>query len=173
MNRDDNDAPLDAGLRLRLRGLRQDIVPATDLWPGIAARIAAPRAPAARPALAPRTQRYAPWALAASLMLAVGVAWKMQLPPEPVAVAPTADARLVTREARAMTREYDAALREVQAAAPAAAQPAAITALEELDRSAMQIRSALRDDPGARFLLERLQRTYAIRLELTRRLPLG
>ena len=39
MNRDhDDDAPLDANLRLQLRGLRRDIAPEADLWPGIAAR---------------------------------------------------------------------------------------------------------------------------------------
>jgi len=168
----DNDAPVDASLRLQLRGLRRDIEPATDLWPGIAARIARPSALAGQPATPRRRQPHAPWALAASLVLAVGVAWKMQPPPSPAGGAP-ADAQSVSREARAMTREYHAALREVQATAPAPAAPAAVPALEELDRSATQIRNALDDDPGARFLLEQLRRTYSMRLELTRRLPLG
>ena len=172
MTRDDAGITLDANLRLQLRGLRRDIAPAADLWPGIAERIAAAGVEA-RPTAAPRTQRYAPWALAASLMLALGVAWKMQPPAAPAGMAPAAGAELVAREARAMTREYDAALREMQATAPTAAPPAAAPALEELDRSAVQIRSALRDDPDAQFLLERLRRTYAMRLELTRRLPLG
>ena len=172
MKHDDAGTPVDANLRLQLRGLRHDIAPATDLWPGIAERIAAPRA-AAGATVAQRTQRYAPWALAASLVLAMGVAWKMQPPAMPGMAAPLADAQVVTREARAMTREYDAALREVLAAAPTVATPATVPALLELDRSAGQIRSALRDDPGARFLLERLRRTYAMRLELTRRMPLG
>jgi hypothetical protein len=43
-------------------------------------------------------------------------------------------------------------------------------ALKVLDRSAAQIRTALTRDPDARFLLERLQRTYDRRLELTQRL---
>jgi hypothetical protein len=175
MNRDDRNAPFDANLRLQLRGLRRDIAPDTDLWPGIAARIDAPPAPAAGTAAAPPLQRVAPWALAASRVLALGVAWRMQPPPAPAAVVPAPDALVVVREARAMTREYDAALRELRVAAAPVASPAAAPALalEELDRSAMQIRSALRDDPDARFLLERLRRTYAARLELTRRLPLG
>ena len=33
--------PLDASLRLQLRGLRRELAPERDLWPGIAARIAA------------------------------------------------------------------------------------------------------------------------------------
>ena len=40
----------EAELRLALRGLRHDIEPARDLWPGIAARIGAlPRQGAPRP----------------------------------------------------------------------------------------------------------------------------
>lgn len=160
--------PLDANLRLQLRGLRRDIEPDGDLWPGIAARIA--QAPA-RPRRG-AAQRYAPWALAASLVLAVGVAWKMQ-PPPPPAGTPSAEARLLAGEADAMTREYDAALREVQASRPGGAAAVAAPALQELDRSALQIRGALDEDPGARYLLERLRHTYTLRLELTRRLPLG
>jgi len=160
--------PLDANLRLQLRGLRRDIEPARDLWPGIVARIAQAPVRTRRPPV----QRYAPWALAASLVLAVGVAWKMQ-PPPPPAGTPSAEARLLAGEADAMTREYDAALREVQASRPGAAAAVAAAALQELDRSALQIRGALDQDPGARYLLERLRHTYTLRLELTRRLPLG
>lgn len=162
--------PLDASLRLQLRGLRREQAPARDLWPDIAARIAAPAIPAA-----PRRRsasRYAPWALAASLVLAVGVAWRMQPPPSPVpGDAANAPAGLsMDREADAMTREYRAALHELQASAPArsAARPEQ-PALRELDQSARQIRTALARDPDARFLLERLRRTYSLRLELTQR----
>jgi hypothetical protein len=48
-----------------------------------------------------------------------------------------------------------------------------LPALDELDRSALQIRNALDEAPGARYLLERLRHTYTLRLELTRRLPIG
>jgi hypothetical protein len=41
--------------------------------------------------------------------------------------------------------------------------------LRELDRSEAQIRGALLRDPNARFLLDRLQHTYALRLALTQR----
>ena len=160
-----NGNTLDASLRLQLRGLRQDLPPAADLWPGIAERIRMADAPAgpARPRKAPNI---APWALAASLVLSLGIAWRMQPPPAPAA----APVRLVDREADAMTREYRAALLELQAAAPASPRrtPAA-PALRELDRSARQIRDAIERDPGAPYLLDRLQRTYTLRLELTRR----
>jgi len=42
----------------------------------------------------------------------------------------------------------------------------------DLDRSAAQIRSALAKDPDARFLLDRLRHTYAMRLALTQRAAL-
>jgi hypothetical protein len=153
------DGEIDARLRFALRGLRREQPPQRELWPEIAARIAS---------TPQRTQpfggsRLLPWALAASLLLAVGIAWRLQ-PPAPVA---TPTARLVDREARAMTREYDAALRELQASAPGVG--ADTQALRELDRSAAQIRSALARDPEARFLIERLRHTYSLRLALTQR----
>ena len=156
------DAPLDATLRLQLRGLRGDIEPSHDLWPGIAARLGD-----VRQAVPRRTPRnLAPWALAASLVLALGVAWRMQ--PLPAPAAPMAG--LADREADAMGREYHAALQELQASTPlsASAGPAQ-PALQELDRSARDIRAAIERDPDAVFLLDRLRHTYTLRLELTQR----
>ncbi len=168
--------PGEAELRLALRGLRQDADPGQDLWPGIAARIAAlPRqAPAAPPR---RTLRWLwPLATAASLLLAVGVTWKMQ----PVTLSPGASgaaiattpagagrqAPLVQREAEILTVQYRAALRELDPqAVPAGWQPG----LEALDRSAAEIRGALQRDPDSRLLLERLRDTYTRRLALSRR----
>jgi hypothetical protein len=168
-----DSTPLDASLRLQLRGLRRELAPERDLWPGIAARIAA--APAATHRASPR--RFAPWALAASLVLALGVAWQLQPPSPPVAAQDStsqASARLIDREAEAMTREYRAALQELQASTPASTAPRPEQpALRELDRSARQIRTALARDPEARFLLERLRRTYSLRLELTQRAALA
>src|SRR5690606_9992326 len=131
-------------LRLQLRGLRREIEPAHDLWPGIQARIGQLPAQARAPARGNPATRLAPWALAASLVLAVGVAWRMQPPP---ASTPAADggtgapAIALDREADAMTAEYRAALQELQTAAPSAPlargeQPA----LRDLDQSARQIR---------------------------------
>ena len=75
---------------------------------------------------------------------------------------------LVSREAEAMTIEYQAALRVIGTSAPAA--PPASPALQVLDQSAAQIRTALARNPESRFLLDRLQRTYTRRLALTQRL---
>lgn len=44
--------------------------------------------------------------------------------------------------------------------------------LRELDRGADQVRAALRKDPDARYLLQRLQSLYARRLDLAQRLAI-
>ena len=146
-------------LRWQLRQLPRDIEPPRDLWPGIAARL-----PATRPA------RWRPgWlaglAMAASLCLAVGITWHQARPP-----APDVQAQLVEREAQALTREYEAALLQFEGAPlPAPIEPALAT----LDQSAAEIRRAMDSDPGARFLLDQLRRTYSRRLSLTQRAVTG
>lgn len=168
---DGNPECNDAVLPMQLRALRSEQLPSHDLWPGIAARIShVPRQPAddagtVVPLRRSRTLRLAPFALAASLVLAVGVAWQQRpdLGPPPAGK----DDAMMQRQAQALTREYEGALRELQAAgAPSA--PVGAT-LQELDRSAAQIRTALARDPDARFLLDQLRRTYEKRLELTQR----
>lgn len=155
MNPHDTRPEPDDALRWQLRALRQDIPPARDLWPGIAERLAqAPRQ--AAPAAPPR--RFTPWALAASVALAVAFTWQLQQ-------APTGDA-VIQREAAAMTRDYAGALRQLgHAEAPAEIAPA----LQALDQSAAQIRHAIATEPNAHFLLDQLRRTYARRLALTQR----
>jgi hypothetical protein len=154
----DQDNELSGALRDGLRALRNDTPPARDLWPDIASRIAAPaRAPTTR-----RTRAPAPWSLAASVLLAAWLLWQHG------AMAPRSpNDRLIQREAQAMTREYEGALRVITASAPD--QQFESADVRELDRSAAQIRSALQRDPNARFLLDRLQHTYALRLALTQR----
>ena len=152
----------DAGLQRALRELRRDRLPERDLWPQIHARIAAPAS-----AIAPRRRgrRFAPWAMAASIVLGLAVAWRLQPPP-----APSPQAGLISHEAQAMTREYRGALKVIAASAPPSVE--VDPALRDLDRSAAQIRSALAKDPDARFLLDRLRHTYAMRLALTQRAAL-
>lgn len=157
----------DAALRLALRGLRQDLDPGSDLWPGIEARIRAlPQA--STPVVARRRWPW-PLAMAASMLLSAGLAWQMRPVDAPVAVPATGTSvatTLVQREATTLTVQYQAALRELEfQPAPANWQPG----LEALDRSAAEIRSALQQNPDSRLLLERLRETYTRRLALSRR----
>lgn len=146
-------------LRWALSQLPRDIEPPRDLWPGIAARLPAVRPPRRKP------RWLVGLAMAASLCLAVGIAWHLPRPP-----APDAQAQLVQREAQALTREYEAALVQFEGAPlPAPIEPALAT----LDQSAAEIRRALDSDPGARFLLDQLRRTYSRRLSLTQRAVTG
>jgi hypothetical protein len=158
---DIHEHDFDEHLRWQLRALRTDAPPANDLWPGIAARLDAPRAQVSR------HRPFAWLAAAASLLLAFGFGWQLR----PVAHAPASnDASLVQQEADAMTRDYDAAMRRMRASAPAANDD---PAMRELDRSAELIRNALQRDPDADFLLQRLRHTYEKRLALAQRTLLG
>ena len=148
----------DDSLRWRLRDLRQDTSPQRDLWPDIAERIAmVPQV--SEPARSRHVRRLAPWAVAASVLLAVGMVWQNQAPPEP-------ETSLFQREATALTREYQGALAQFSGTQ---APPELAPALDALDHSAAQIRSAIDSDPNARFLLDQLRRTYARRLALSQR----
>ena len=149
----------DHQLRWQLRQLPRDIELPRDLWPGIAARLERP-APHRRPWL------FA-FAAAASLSLAVGLAWQLRSPAPPAA---DFRAELVQREAEALTRESEAALGQFEGAPmPAPLEPALAT----LDRSAVDIREAIAIDPQAVYLLDQLRRTYARRLSLTQRAVTG
>ena len=144
-----------------LRALRRDVVPEHDLWPQIAARIgqgSTARSSARRLSRA----RLGSLALAASLVLAV-----LLVRQYPLRQPHTVQDKLIASEARGMTREYQGALRVLLSSAPD--RTVDDPTLRELDRSAAQIRSALARDPDARFLLDRLQHTYTVRLALTQR----
>jgi hypothetical protein len=157
----DNASPGDADLRWQLRQLPRELDPARDLWPGIAAGIAA------RPLRGSRRWPFA-MALAASLLLAVGVGWRIASTPHPAPQDPTA--QLVRREAHAMTQQYQAALRELEGAP---IPPALAPTIQTLDQSADQIRHAIAADPDSVFLLQQLHKTYSRRLELTQRAIAG
>lgn len=178
--RDRTDLPDD--LRRALRGLHRDSEPGQDLWPGIAARLAPgasrpdlaspqamPQMPGAARARAQRRRprRLAPLATAASLAAALALGWNV-LPPRTAGTGhEAAVAGLILGEARAMTRDYEAAWRALDARRRPGADA---DALRELDRSAAEVRAALRRDPGARYLFDRLQSVYAQRLALAQRL---
>ncbi|GAB6196271.1 hypothetical protein PAGU2595_015790 [Lysobacter xanthus] len=137
-----------------MRAQRRDVEPARDLWPGIAARL-----PAQRPAPSPWAPRFA---LAASLAVATGTVLLLRLPATPGDEA--------ARQASVVVREYDQAMKAMpKADAPAELAPAMV----ELDRSARDIRHALKRDPDSRLLLDQLRRTYSLRLALSQRAVVG
>lgn len=161
---------LPAALRLQLRGLRRDALPARELWPDIASRLSAQVREAPQAAQPPRRGRALPaLAAAAVLVLAAGIGW-LQRPGADTTTVPDrafAGTAPLVAEADAMAREYQGALREIAAMFPTADEHAA---LSQLDASAGAVREALAQDPDAHFLLQRLQRIYAQRLSLTQRL---
>ena len=172
-----DDSPRNDELELR-RGLRQlprERQPSRDLWAGIEARLQ-PGTSARRPLHARRW--IAGLAAAASLALAIGVLLRpdgASLPTSPLAEAPRATmaskpTMLLRREADALTIEYEVAL---AAFAAAPLSPDMQAAAIELDVSAAQLRTALRAQPEATYLLDRLRRTYDQRLKLTQRAVLG
>lgn len=149
-------------LRWRLRQLPREMEPARDLWPDIAA--------AARAQAKPRRRWLSSLAMAASVALALGLAWRLAPSPDApistMAVQPDREGLMLEREATAMTREYQAALLELHdAPVPSNLKPG----LRVLDDSAKQIRAAIAADPDSPVLLQQLRKTYSRRLALTQR----
>jgi hypothetical protein len=109
--------------------------------------------------------------MAASLLLAAGLAWRLQ-PPPAAAPGPGNDpgAVIVKAQARAISEEYQAALRQYRGA-PIAPEYGA--SLQSLDQSLVEIQRAIAADPDSLFLLEQLQKTYSRRLALTQRAVTG
>ncbi len=165
----------DAALSLALRGLRQDVEPSNDLWPGIAARLQSPLQSPVRVARSSHRHWVWPLAMAASLIVGVGLAWQLSAPSEQLrsganALAlkaqPNSPSTLVAREADSLTVHYEAALREMTPdSVPASWKPG----FDALDRSALEIRTAMQHDPNSRLLLQQLRTTYTRRLALARR----
>lgn len=155
-------------LSARLRALPAERVPPARVWQGIAAQLPAqtPAAAIAEPTLSTRRRR-GRWPLRVGLGLAAALAVLMVVPtPVPHTPAPS----LLQRQADAMAGEYQQAI--------AALPKADVTdewrpALHELDASADNIRAAIAENPRSRYLLGQLQRTYALRLELTQQAVLS
>lgn len=171
MNTREDPTDLPADLRLQLRRLRADAPPGRDLWPGIARGIEAlPRRNAPAPGRRPRPLSW--FAMAAVLVLAVGMGWQLRPDgadapaPQPAATPSPPGNGVLLAQADAMAREYEAALREVEAARGI---DAPTPVLAELDAAAATLHAALSQAPDSRFLFDRLQRVYAQRLAVTQR----
>ncbi|PAK92258.1 hypothetical protein B8X02_09155 [Stenotrophomonas rhizophila] len=149
---------LDSDLQSRLRALPSERLPPADAWQRIAAQLP-PRVaalPAAAPA--PRARR---WSLRIGLGLAAALAVLVVVP---TSTPPTPRPSPLQRQADVIAAEYQQAMATLPAAPIGADwQPA----LHELDTSAVYIRAAIAENPRSGYLLTQLQRTYALRLELT------
>lgn len=168
-----NDPQDELGLLRDLRRLPRERDPARELWPGIEARIGV------SPVAAPNRRRrhVIAYALAAGLALVAVLVLRPSTMPVPTTVAessPKASSlrhgEVPRREADAMTLEYELAL---QPYATSGLPPELRAAATELDLSAQQLRRALREQPEAIYLLDRLRNTYDQRLKLTQRGLLG
>jgi len=172
MNPSDRDDDLLAGLR----ALPTRRTPPESVWQGIRAELdavpvgAVPQRPVADVVRLPVRRRR--WRLPLSLAAAASLAAVATLLLPPRATAPgtlpesaAMPASPLLAQADAMSGEYRQAMASLpQAPVPSDLQPA----LRDLDDSAAQIRTALRERPDAGYLLGQLRRTYDKRLELTR-----
>ncbi|WP_312709849.1 hypothetical protein [Stenotrophomonas sp.] len=155
----------DHDLLARLRALPQQRTPPAEGWAQLSARLP-PREPVPHATTPPpvvvlrrRPLRRAWWPLGAALAAGLAVfavaPWRPDSGPAPGSLQV---------QANAMTAQYQQAV----ASLPAERAPEWQPALQELDRSVVQIRAAMAQDPRAAHLLAQLRRTYALRLELTR-----
>ncbi|OWQ51528.1 hypothetical protein CEE60_14530 [Stenotrophomonas maltophilia] len=149
-------------LTARLRALPAQRLPPARVWQGIAAQLPAQTpAPAVATPMRSTRRRRERWPLRIGLGLAAALALLMVVPtPVPHTPAPS----LLQRQADAMAGEY----RQAIAALPSdGVTDEWRPALHELDASAVSIRAAIAENPRSRYLLGQLQRTYALRLQLT------
>jgi len=149
-------------LTARLRSLPAQRLPPARVWQSIAAQLPAQTpAPAVATPMRSTRRRRERWPLRIGLGLAAALALLMVVPtPVPHTSAPS----LLQRQADAMAGEY----RQAIAALPSdGVTDEWRPALHELDASAVSIRAAIAENPRSRYLLGQLQRTYALRLQLT------
>lgn len=136
--------------RSQLRRLDEPVTPAGDLWPGIHARLRAPR----------RRRWPAGLAIAASLLLAAAayliLPHTVRVPRNPVAAAPVTSVRDAPPGPRAA----------LDWAVPA--NPTLAAAAHDLDHASVQLQSALEQHPDAVFLVSLINRTNAQRMRLLR-----
>ena len=147
----------DLSLLRDLRALPREREPSHDLWPGIATRLQMSTTQTRK-----RHTWRAPLAVALAASLALVAVFALRAVPLENTPSPRND--LVQREADAISREYTVAFDQL-GPLPAPLQPAAA----ELERSAQDIRVALREQPDATYLLTRLRSTYEQRLRLGQR----
>ena len=150
--------------RNEMRKLGGPLEPARDLWPTIAARIAA----VSESGATSTRRRYLRWtAIAAALVIAAGAAFLVRHPSgsrplEPIAEVPAP----ATDVPRAPALPSHAALDWDVPDDPTLARTAA-----NLDLASAQLQDALEQRPDAVFLVGLLNRTNSMRLHLLRKSP--
>lgn len=148
----------DFELRRQLRELRGLREPQHDLWPQIARGISAESRPADLPAR--RRSRW-PWAIAASVLMAVSVGLFSLAQPNRI--------DKVASQADALRSELDVGQQIQQARELAAsADPRLLSAEVVLDAANLELDQALDQRPDAIFLVGLINRTYAQRRKLVR-----
>ena len=160
----------DLELRRRLADLKRDLSPDADLWPGIAARVAA--TPQQRP-----SRFHGGWrvALAASLVVAATLALsgveqhRMSNATAQIGAERAQAAPFVSGQVRSLESAYAGALDELRAHPSdggTTVSPSLRTAAARLDAAEIELKASLAAEPRATYLIEMLGRTQAKRLEL-------
>jgi hypothetical protein len=138
-----------------LRQMNTPRMPQTDLWPGIAARIAAAEAQPARSVRRP----WLPFAAAASLLLAIGagVALLQMQPRDDATLGASNTMPMPSRVSPKDAREFSRA---------PGGDPRLVGAAVVLDSAHAELEQALEQRPDAVFLVSLLNRTNARRMKL-------
>jgi anti-sigma factor RsiW len=164
-------------LQARLRALPRSVEPASDLLPGIRARLR--ETPSS---VAVRTYRWPLLAAAAVVLCVVSSGVTLLImrgtrpEPEMSSVVPAAVATAQLVELRATETRYVGAIEELRAALhrdQGALEPETVRVLEQslasIDRALADARAALSADPANAVLAEMLHANYAKKLDLLRR----
>lgn len=149
----------DFEMQRRLRGLDTAREPRTDLWPGIAARIATNDSVA----VAPRRRWRLPLAAAAVALLAVATGVLLQNPRMP---APTPVAGTLAPAPRESLRVSPGEAADIARAR--GSDPRVLGATVVLEAAQDELAQALEQRPDAVFLVSLLNRTHAQRMKLER-----
>jgi hypothetical protein len=158
--------------RNEMRKLGGAVEPARDLWPSIAARVAAE--PADVSAAFSRRRQMVWLAVAATVLIAVGSTltayrWQRAATPLPVPANATAAAAPTAAATAAVAESSERPSTALDWAVPADPQLAATA--QNLDNASAQLQDALERRPDAVFLVGLLNRTNAQRLRLMRKSP--
>lgn len=149
-------------IQRRLRDLKADRAPQTDLWQGIASRIA--EADAGTRATPARRRHGLPFAAAAALLLAVSAGVVLHGGPRTTSVPATADASRLDRQTVQRVSPSEA----VDIARTRGSDPRVLAASLVLDSAQDELAQALEQRPDAVFLVSLLNRTHAQRMKLER-----